>query len=125
MVWKLDRWGRSSLDVLANIQALADSGVRFVAVSQGLDVKPNGDAMSRLMLTVLAAVAEFERDLIKERTVLGLQRARRKGVTLGRPKHEGPTREAVLALRAKGRSWSQVALELECSVGVARLRALQ
>src|SRR5258706_7304596 len=74
-VWKLDRWGRSALDVLANIRSLADAGVRFVAVSQGLDVKPDGDAMSRLMLTVLAAVAEFERSLIRERTVLGLEKA--------------------------------------------------
>ena len=77
VVWKLDRWGRSALDVLANIQALADAGVRFVAVTQGLDVKPSGDAMSRLLLTVLAAVAEFERDLIRERTLLGLARALR------------------------------------------------
>jgi DNA invertase Pin-like site-specific DNA recombinase len=125
LVWKLDRWGRSSLDVLANIQALADSGVRFVAVSQGLDVKPHGDAMSRLMLTVLAAVAEFERDLIKERTHLGLDRARRKGVVLGRPKHKGPTPAQVLALRKRGKSWSQIADQLGCSVGVARLRAAE
>jgi DNA invertase Pin-like site-specific DNA recombinase len=123
VVWKLDRWGRSSLDVLANIQALADAGVRFVAVSQGLDVKPHGDAMSRLMLTVLAAVAEFERDLIKERTVLGLARARRKGVVLGRPKHKGPSPAKVHALRRQGKSWSVISNELGCSVGVARLRA--
>jgi putative DNA-invertase from lambdoid prophage Rac len=123
VVWKLDRWGRSSLDVLANIQTLADAGVRFVAVSQGLDVKPHGDAMSKLMITVLAAVAEFERDLIKERTHLGLERARRKGVKLGRPKQNGPSSEVVLKLRRDGKSWSAIAAELGCTVGVARLRA--
>lgn len=122
-VWKLDRWGRSALDVLANIQALADAGVRFVAVSQGLDVKPSGDAMSRLMLTVLAAVAEFERDLIRERTTLGLDRARRRGVQLGRPKADGPTPEAVRRLRKQGRSWNDTAAALGCTIAMARRRA--
>ncbi|MDX2091217.1 MAG: recombinase family protein [Kofleriaceae bacterium] len=123
VVWKLDRWGRSALDVLANIQALTDAGARFVAISQGLDVKPSGDAMSRLMLTVLAAVAEFERDLIKERTHLGLARARRAGKTLGRPKADGPKPAAVRKLRKLGKSWSEVAIELGCTVGMARRRA--
>jgi len=122
-VWKLDRWGRSALDVLANIQALADAGVRFVAVSQGLDIKPGGDAMSRLMLTVLAAVAEFERDLIRERTMLGLDRARAAGKRLGRPRADGPTPAQVRKLRRAGKSWREVAEQLGCTVGLARLRA--
>lgn len=122
-VYKLDRFGRSSLDVLANIQALTDANVRFVATSQGLDVKAGGDAMSRLMLTVLAAVAEFERDLIRDRTRLGLKRARDRGVTLGRPMVDGVDPDAVRAKRTEGKSWATIASELGCSVGVARLRA--
>lgn len=125
VVWKLDRWGRSALDVLANIQTLADAGVRFVAVTQGIDIKPGGDAMSRLMLTVLAAVAEFERDLIRERTTLGLAKARRAGKRLGRPRVAGPTPKRVRSLRAGGASWADVAEQLGCSVGVARLRAVE
>lgn len=122
-VWKLDRWGRSALDVLANIQALADAGVRFVAVSQGLDVKPSGDAMSRLLLTVLAAVAEFERDLIRERTRLGLDRARARGQTLGRPRDNGPAPARVRKLRAQKKSWAEIADKLRCTVAMARRRA--
>ena len=69
VVWKLDRFGRSALDLLANIRELVEAhGVRFVAISQGIDVKPGGDAISRLLLTMLSGVAEFERDLIRERT---------------------------------------------------------
>jgi len=68
LVWKLDRFGRSALDVLANIRELDGAGVRFIATTQGLDVRPGGDAMSRLILGVLASVAEFERDIIRERT---------------------------------------------------------
>jgi DNA invertase Pin-like site-specific DNA recombinase len=122
-VWKLDRWGRSALDVLANIQALTDAGVRFVAVTQSLDIKAGGDAMSRLMLTVLAAVAEFERDLIRERTHLGLDRARARGVQLGRPRKRGPSTAEVRKLRKQHKSWSEVASTLKCTVAMARRRA--
>lgn len=122
-VWKMDRWGRSTLDVLANIEALKDAGVRFVATSQGIDVKPGGDAISGLILTVLAGVATFERTLIRERTMLGLDRARRSGKRLGRPPVNGPSSAAVIELRRQGKSWSTIAKELRCTVGVARLRA--
>jgi DNA invertase Pin-like site-specific DNA recombinase len=71
LVWKLDRFGRSALDVLANIRDLDAAGVRFIATTQGIDIRPGGDAMSRLILGVLASVAEFERDLIRERTIVG------------------------------------------------------
>lgn len=107
LVWKLDRFGRSALDVLANIRALSDAGVRFVATSQGLDVKPDGDAMSRLMLTVLAAVAEFERDLIRDRTKLGLRRAVAQGKKLGRPRR-AVDMEVVGHLRRKGLTWRAI-----------------
>ena len=84
VVYKLDRFGRSALDVLANVKTLTDAGCRFVCVTQGLDVHPGGDATSRLILTVLAAVAEFERELIRERTATGLARAEALGHKAGR-----------------------------------------
>lgn len=123
IVYKLDRFGRSALDVLANIETLSAAGVRFIAATQGLDVKPGGDAMSRLMLTVLAAVAEFERDLIRERTLLGHAKARASGKHLGRPFEEGPTAAKVNALRRTGKSWAEVAKALGCTVGMARRRS--
>lgn len=54
------------------------------AVTQAIDIRPSGDPLSRLLLTMLSAVAEFERDLVVERTRLGLANARRKGKRLGR-----------------------------------------
>lgn len=125
VVWKLDRWGRSALDVLANIEELTCAGVRFVAITQGLDVKPTGDAMSRLLLGVLAAVAEFERDLIRERTRLGLDRARAAGKHLGRPREGTVTRTQVRRLRARRLPWSAVADQLGCTVATARRRAAE
>jgi putative DNA-invertase from lambdoid prophage Rac len=124
MVWKLDRFGRSALDLLANIRALEDAGVRFVVKTQNIDIKPGGDAMSRLLLTMLSAVSEFERDLIRERTRLGLAKARREGKQLGRPMKEGgPTPEKVRELRAQRKSWGQIAKMFRCTVGMARRRA--
>ncbi len=101
MVWKLDRFGRSALDVLANIRELEARGVRFVCTSQGIDVRPGGDATGRLILGVLASVAEFERDLIRERTRLGLAKARREGRRIGRPGRSAPAalRAAAVAVR--------------------------
>ena len=123
LVWKLDRFGRSSLDVLSNIRTLTDSGVRFVAVTQGLDVKPQGDAMSQLILTVLSGVAEFERSLIAERTSLAARAALRAGKAWGRRPSPRPSPAQVRQLRAKGVSWSEVAKKLACTIAMARRRA--
>ncbi|HSN14011.1 MAG TPA: recombinase family protein [Anaeromyxobacteraceae bacterium] len=123
LVWKLDRFGRSALDVLANIRDLDAAGVRFVATTQGIDIRPGGDAMGRLMLTMLAAVAEFERELIRERTRLGMEKARASGKHIGRPRVVGPAPSEVQRLRAAGRSWRQVAAELRCSTWAARQAA--
>lgn len=125
LVWKLDRFGRSALDLLSNIDALKRCGVRFVATTQGLDIKPEGDAMSELILTVLSAFAQFERDLIRERTRLGLAAARRKGTKLGRREDKKVGVEKVAALRAQAKSWSEIATALDCTVAMARRRVVQ
>ncbi len=124
MVQRLDRWGRSTLDLLANLRRLRWAGVGFVAIAQGLEVRSQPDAVSDLTLTVLAAVAEFERAVIVERTLDGLAAARRAGKKLGRPLGKNaPAPERVAALRAAGRSWPAIARRLRCTVGSAR-RAL-
>jgi DNA invertase Pin-like site-specific DNA recombinase len=115
LVWKLDRFGRSALDLLASIRDLAPGGVRFIAVTQGIDVRPGGDAMSRLLVTMLAAVAEFERDLIRERTRLGMAKAKAAGKRVGRPGGPRPAHADVARLRAAGRSWREIAAALGCT----------
>jgi putative DNA-invertase from lambdoid prophage Rac len=121
LVWKLDRFGRSALDLLSNIRTLENSGVRFIAVTQGIDIHPEGDAMSRLILTVLAGVAEFERSLIIERTKLGLDKARRAGKHIGRPRKGAAPDPAVVAqLRHERVSWTAIAKQLACTIAAAR-----
>jgi len=66
VVWKLDRFGRSLVHCASGIQELASLGIRFIATSQGLDTDESNPA-SKLLMHILAAVAQFERELIRER----------------------------------------------------------
>ena len=75
LVWKLDRFGRSLVDCLKNIELLEGCGIRFMAVTQGLDTDHKNPA-SRFLLQVLGAAAEFERSLIIERVQAGQARYR-------------------------------------------------
>ena len=83
LVWKLDRGFRSVLHCLRTLEDLDHHGVGFSCLTQaGIDTT---SATGRLMLTILAAVAEFERGLIAERVKEGMAHAKRKGARLGRP----------------------------------------
>src|SRR4030095_2004182 len=75
LVWKLDRFGRSLVDCLNNIEELGRWRIRFIATTQNLDTDEKNPA-SRFLLHVLGAAAEFERSLIRERTLAGQQRYR-------------------------------------------------
>src|SRR5262249_57396385 len=82
MVWKLDRFARSALDALQWLQQLDGYGVGFKILTQDIDTTtPYG----RLVFTILAAVAELERETIRERVRAGMERARAKGRPIGRP----------------------------------------
>ncbi len=116
-VWKLDRFSRSISQCLAQVQALEAAGVRFMAVSQAIDTDQSNPA-GRLFLHMLAAIAEFEREMIRERTAAGRAKARAAGVHMGRPRLV-VDRQRVTDLRMAGRSWRQVAAELGCSVAKA------
>jgi putative DNA-invertase from lambdoid prophage Rac len=81
-VWRLDRWGRSVTDLLATLHELEHLGVGFVSLTEALDLTtPVGRAMAGL----LAIFAEFEREILRERTRAGLAHARQNGKRLGRP----------------------------------------
>ena len=119
-VWKLDRFGRSALDLLTQLNELERRRCRFVAVSQGIEFGDRPDPVGRMMLVMLAAVAEFERELIRDRTRQGLRRARDRGVTLGRPSVLLPPADHVRELRARGVYWRDIAKLYRCSVWAAR-----
>ncbi|MCS0583390.1 recombinase family protein [Massilia pinisoli] len=110
VVTKLDRLGRDAYDVGATIRMLAARRIEVIVLQLGkLDItSPAG----KLMLTMLAAVAEMERDLLVERTQSGLARAKAEGKTLGRPSRTTPEQRVTIAKRHKaGESISALARE--------------
>lgn len=103
IVTKLDRLGRNAIDVRSTVERLADEGVRVHCLALGgVDLtSPAG----RMTMQVIAAVAEFERDLLVERTQAGLQRAKAEGKSLGRPQAlTCEQQKAIIAARATGAS---------------------
>lgn len=87
VVWRLDRLGRNLRHLILLLDELSALGVAFVSLAEGIDATtPAG----RLQLHVLGAIAEFERERIRERVLAGLERARRQGRRLGRPKSRPP-----------------------------------
>jgi hypothetical protein len=74
LVWKVDRFGRGLVDLLLNLQELELHRARFIATSQGINIGPSATASERMQLQVIAVMAEYERTLAGERTMLGLAR---------------------------------------------------
>ena len=83
MVYKLDRWARSSTELILDTKELLDKGIGFISLSDNIDFNT---AAGKLHFQILSAFAEFERSLITERTKEGLYRAKNSGKMLGRPK---------------------------------------
>ena len=117
LVWKLDRFGRSLVHCVSGIQELASLGIRFIATSQGLDTDESNPA-SKLLMHILAAVAQFERELIRERTLAGIRVAQANGKHVGRPRRVF-RRDEVVQLRERGESWRSIASTLGIPVMTA------
>ena len=126
VVWKLDRFGRSLVHCVSGIQELASLGIRFIATSQGLDTDESNPA-SKLLLHILAAVAQFERELIRERVSAGMRAAKTHGTktgnAIGRPRRIF-NRDEVVRLRETGLSIERIAEQMRIGVGTV-VRVLQ
>lgn len=112
LVLALDRWGRSVRDLVLTMAELEELGVEFIIPgSIGYDT-----SLGKMLNHFLAAVAEFERSLIRERVKSGLINARAKGKSLGRPKANADKVVAGLALLQKGKSYRETAKDVGVSV---------
>lgn len=107
-VWRLDRLGRSLSGLVSLIETLGKRQVHFRSVMENIDTNSSG---GRLMFHMMAALAEFERSLISERTRAGLDAARASGKHIGRPRALSAKQkeEAFHAVRHHGMSMPQVA----------------
>ena len=94
VVWRLDRLGRSLQHLIETIAALAARGIGFKSVTEQIDTTTSG---GKLVFHVFGALAEFERDLIRERTHAGLRAARARGRTGGRPKVLADAKKVAMA----------------------------
>ncbi len=84
IIWKFDRWARSMQELINDLALLKQHNVQFFSLKDNIKVDDNPTNM--LMIHILGAFAEFERAIIRERTMAGLERAKAEGKTLGRPK---------------------------------------
>ena len=83
VIYKFDRWARSTRELVEHMERMYDKGIKIYSYSENIDLS---SSMGRAMLTIISAFAQLERDIIRERTIAGLNRARAKGKKLGRPK---------------------------------------
>jgi DNA invertase Pin-like site-specific DNA recombinase len=94
IVWRLDRLGRSLRHLIETVTTLREQGISFQSLTENIDTST---ATGTLVFQIFGALAEFERNLIKERTVAGLISARARGRTGGRPKGNPDERKVALA----------------------------
>ncbi len=118
---ELSRLGRSVLNVVLALDELYSAGCRVVLLRQGLDY---GTPVGRAVAAILAAVAQLERDQIRERIAAGLRRAKergtRSGKPIGRPRADRRRLPEAAKELAQGASWPSVARTLGCSERTAR-----
>jgi putative DNA-invertase from lambdoid prophage Rac len=122
VVWRLDRWGRSLVDLVNTLQELSVLKVGFVSLNEALDLTtPSGRALAGM----LAVFAEFERDILRDRVKAGIAQAREEGKPHGRPPSAALHVEKIKALFSTGSSKRDIAKQLGISrASVRRLLAI-
>ena len=115
VVWKLDRLGRNTLHILETVKALTQRGVTLISTTDGID---SSTAAGRLMIGVLGSLAEYERELVKERTALKRAMSLANGTKFGRRKKVAHPSHIATARRMKDDG--HVAKDIAKYLGVSR-----
>jgi DNA invertase Pin-like site-specific DNA recombinase len=116
VVYRYDRFARSLRHLVNALEEFRALGIQFVSIHEGVDTStPNG----RLIFGIFASIAEFERELIRDRVRSGLRNARAKGKRLGRPT-VFVDRSRIALLRRQGLSWAKIADNLGLGEGTVR-----
>ncbi|HKW35822.1 MAG TPA: recombinase family protein [Candidatus Acidoferrum sp.] len=118
VVWRFDRFARSTKHLLLALEEFRSLGIQFISYQENIDTSsPLGQAL----FTIVSAVAQLERDLIRERVTAGIRNARASGKQLGRPRR-AVSQDEVQRLRSGGASIRQIATKLGVGYGTVRLR---
>jgi len=106
VVWRLDRLGRSMRQLIDTVEEIQKQGAHLKSVNEAIDTST---ATGRMLLHVLGALAEFERETIRERVTAGMAAAKRDGRHVGRPRSMRPDTVALARqLLSEGKSWTEV-----------------
>lgn len=117
VVWRIDRLGRSLIDVLNTVNELRGRGIEVRSISDGIDPTTSS---GRMMLGMLATLAEYERELITERVNAGIRAAKAQGTRFGRPPVNPDTIARKLAIAADERKKGRTAAQAAAAVGWSR-----
>ena len=118
VVWRFDRFARSTKHLLTALEEFRSLGIQFISYQENIDTS---SALGQALFTIVSAVAQLERDLIRERVNAGIRNARANGKKLGRPK-SSVDRQRILELKASGNSLRQIAASLGIGYGTVRSR---
>ncbi len=111
LVWRFDRFARSTKHLVTALEELEGLGIDFCSYQDSIDTSTNH---GKLVFTIMGAIAEFERSLIRERVLAGIRRAKENGIRLGRPPLEVDI-ERVKELALKGNSIRAIAKQMGIS----------
>ena len=112
LVWKFDRFARSTKELINALEEFSGLGVDFISFKENIDTStPAG----KVLFTMISAFSEFEKSIIRERVIAGMEKAKAKGKILGRPKIPPFTIEAALELKEKGVGYKTICKKLGIS----------
>ena len=119
LVWAFDRFARSTSHLVSTLEELQSLGVDFISYKQQIDTST---AAGKLTFTVLAAIAEFEREMIRERVKTGMANARRAGTKsgnpIGRPRISAAKQSRIRTMRKDGVSYASISKQLRLAKSV-------
>src|ERR1700693_780275 len=116
--WRFDRFARSTKHLLTALEEFRSLGIQFISYQENIDTS---SALGQALFTIVSAVAQLERDLMRERVTAGIRNARANGKKLGRPMRTvDPAR--ILEMRAEGQTLEQIAENLGVGYGTVRAR---
>jgi DNA invertase Pin-like site-specific DNA recombinase len=120
VVWRFDRFARSTKHLLSALEEFRSLGIQLISYQENIDTS---SALGQALFTIVSAVAQLERDLIRERVSAGIRNARANGKKLGRPKAI-VDQNRILELKAQGHSLRQIAANPGVGYGTVRARLL-
>lgn len=112
LVWKFDRFARSTRELINALEEFNSLGVNFISYKENIDTStPTG----KIIFTVISAFAEFEREILRERVIAGMEKAKAKGIKIGRPEIPLFIKKKIFELKKDGYTYKQIVKKLNIS----------